>query len=95
MRKIFKCNLWSYCIFIWIDSYYLRVLILLFLDTLQTINSLAVLERCEDIEAVTTAMGEMIEYIIYENNEIVLVENELDYIKGYLYIQKIRYKSLK
>lgn len=60
-------------------------------NTFQTINSLATLERCMDIEKVVSALSKMMEYLIYRQNDIVSIMDELDYIRRYLRIQEIRY----
>lgn len=62
-------------------------------NTLQTINSLAVLERTKEIEQVTTSLGNLLEYLVYEQNEMVKVYKEIDYIKSYLEIQNFRYNN--
>jgi two-component system, sensor histidine kinase YesM len=62
-------------------------------NTLQTINSLAVLERTNDIEHVATSLGNLLEYLVYEQNEMVKVYREIDYIKSYLEIQNYRFNN--
>ncbi|QTH42408.1 histidine kinase [Cohnella sp. LGH] len=60
-------------------------------NTLQVIHSLAVLERSRDIEQVVTALGNLLEYSLYEKEKRVLIFKELNYIEDYLKIQNIRY----
>jgi two-component system, sensor histidine kinase YesM len=62
-------------------------------NTLQSITSLAILERTRDIEKVTTSLGNLLEYLIYEQNELVSVYSEVEYIISYLKIQSIRYNN--
>lgn len=62
-------------------------------NTLQSIYSLAVLERNEDVETVTIALSDMLEYITYEKTEQVLFSQELVYMNSYLEIQRRRYND--
>lgn len=62
-------------------------------NTLQTINSLAVLERTSEIEQVATSLGNLLEYLVYEQNEMVNIHKEIDYIRNYLEIQSKRYNN--
>ncbi|NOU88277.1 HAMP domain-containing protein [Paenibacillus sp. LMG 31460] len=62
-------------------------------NTLQVIHSLAILERTSDIEKVVTALGNLLEYTIYQKETNVLIFKELDYINDYLQIQNIRYDN--
>lgn len=62
-------------------------------NTLQTIHSLAVLERSEDVDDVTVALGDMLGYLVYEKDSEVRLEQELDYIESYIKIQKVRYND--
>lgn len=62
-------------------------------NALQTIHSLAVLERHEDVETVTASLGEMLEYLVYEKDGQVYFQQELDYINSYTKIQQIRYSD--
>ena len=62
-------------------------------NTLQSIYSLAILERTTDVEVVTIALSDMLEYITYEKSKQVLFSQELDYINNYLEIQRIRYNN--
>ncbi len=62
-------------------------------NTLQTISSLAILERNDDIEVVTNALGSMLEYLTYEKDSQVYLADELDYIKSFIQIQLLRYNN--
>lgn len=62
-------------------------------NALQTIHSLAVLERHEDVETVTAALGEMLEYLTYEKDGQVYLQQELDYTSNYTKIQQTRYSD--
>lgn len=59
-------------------------------NTLQSIWSLAVLERNEDVVRAITALGEMLAYLTYENSDEVTLEKEMDYIRNYVDIQLYR-----
>lgn len=59
-------------------------------NILQMIQSLAVLKQTSEICTITTALGELLEYSIYERKEQVKLSQEINYIKKYLEIQKIR-----
>lgn len=62
-------------------------------NTLQSISALAILNRNEDIETVTNALGSMLEYLTYEKSSEVLLSKDLDYIKNYVQIQQLRYNN--
>ncbi len=60
-------------------------------NTLQTIHSMAVLDRTQDIEALIEQLGELFDYTLYENRNIVRLEEELKYIRNYLNIYQNKY----
>lgn len=60
-------------------------------NTLQIIHSLAILDRTRDIEQVTTSLGNLLDYAIYERENKVRISQELGYIEDYLNIQNIRH----
>lgn len=60
-------------------------------NTLQSITSLAVLGQNSDIERVSVSLGNLLEYTVYEREEMVQVCKEMDYIRNYIAIQNIRY----
>ena len=62
-------------------------------NTLQSISSLAILGRNDDIESVSNALGEMLEYLTYEKNDQVPLSRELNYVKSYVQIQLLRYNN--
>lgn len=59
-------------------------------NTLQSIYSLAILERNEDVGIVTIALSDMLKYITYGKSEQVPLSQELTYINNYLEIQRRR-----
>ena len=62
-------------------------------NTLQSISSLAILGRNDDIELVTNALGGMLEYLTYQKSSQVSLAQELDYVKRYVQIQQLRYNN--
>lgn len=62
-------------------------------NTLQSISSLAILERNDDIEIVTNALGGMLEYLTYQKSSEVLLSQEIEYSKQYIQIQQLRYDN--
>lgn len=60
-------------------------------NTLQSISSLAILERNEDIELITQSLRNVLQYSLYRQTEIVPLEAELACVQDYLRIQNIRY----
>ncbi|WP_027295752.1 cache domain-containing sensor histidine kinase [Robinsoniella sp. KNHs210] len=62
-------------------------------NTLQSIYSLAILERHSDVQIVTIALSDMLEYITYDNSDQIPFSEELAYIHNYLEIQKRRYSN--
>ena len=60
-------------------------------NTLQSITSLSILERNEDIELVTHSLRDLLHYSLYQQNEKVHVKEEIECIQNYLQIQNIRY----
>ncbi|MFD0717177.1 sensor histidine kinase [Paenibacillus sp. GCM10027626] len=55
-----------------------------FNNVLQTIRGLAVLERHSDIEQLIEQLGEMFAYVLYEDEEWVDLEKEMNYLSLYL-----------
>lgn len=62
-------------------------------NSLQTIKALAVLEETQQVEVIAVMLGKMLEYLTYENDALVSVEKELNYIESFLAIQKIRFEG--
>ncbi|MFF2090854.1 sensor histidine kinase [Paenibacillus sp. NPDC058174] len=60
-------------------------------NTLQSISSLSILGRNEDIELVTHSLRELLQYSLYHMNDMVQIKDELHAVENYLHIQNIRY----
>ncbi|WP_168929093.1 cache domain-containing sensor histidine kinase [Paenibacillus dokdonensis] len=60
-------------------------------NTLQSIKSLAICERSEDVSLMVTLLGDVMRYSIYHPNELVVLNKELEHVKAYLQIQNYRY----
>ncbi|MBJ6364338.1 sensor histidine kinase [Paenibacillus sp. GCM10012307] len=60
-------------------------------NTLQSISSLSILGRNEDIELATHSLREMLHYSLYHMNEMVQIKDEINAVENYLRIQNIRY----
>jgi two-component system sensor histidine kinase YesM len=60
-------------------------------NTLQSISSLSILGRNQDIELVTHSLREMLQYSLYQMNEMVQIKDEVRSVQNYLRIQNIRY----
>ncbi|MWV47380.1 hypothetical protein GRF59_27670 [Paenibacillus sp. HJL G12] len=60
-------------------------------NTLQSIKSLAICDRSEDVSLMVTLLGDVMRYSIYQPNELVVLYRELDHVKAYLQIQNYRY----
>lgn len=62
-------------------------------NTLDSINALAILNDNPDISDMTTSLAQLLQLSIGRPDEFITVENELEYVKAYLTIQKIRYND--
>ncbi|UKS28302.1 histidine kinase [Paenibacillus sp. HWE-109] len=60
-------------------------------NTLQSISSLSILGRNQDIELVTHSLREMLHYSLYQMNDMVQIKDEIRSVENYLRIQNIRY----
>lgn len=60
-------------------------------NALDSIHWLAVLRGAEDIQRVVCALGKLLRYSLDRKGGIVTVGEELEHVKNYLFIQKIRY----
>ncbi|MBP2000164.1 two-component system sensor histidine kinase YesM [Paenibacillus shirakamiensis] len=60
-------------------------------NTLQSIKSLAICERNEDVSSMVTLLGDVMRYSIYHPNEMVVLYKEVEHVKAYLQIQNYRY----
>ena len=62
-------------------------------NTLDTINWLAFKEKQTEICNLVAAISSLIRASISNKKSIITIEQELDYVKNYIYIQHIRYKD--
>ncbi len=62
-------------------------------NVLQTIKALAVEGETDKVSKMTTLLGQMLAYSVYEPYEYVKLETELDYLKKYVELQNIRYDN--
>lgn len=62
-------------------------------NTLDTINWMARKEKKYEICDIITAISNLMRISISNKQRIITVEKEINYIKDYLYIQKIRYRD--
>ncbi len=69
-----------------IDSHFLY-------NTLESINSIAEIEGVEMISTMTMALGNMFRYSIKTKSELVTVMDELNHVKDYVTIQRIRFDN--
>jgi Predicted signal transduction protein with a C-terminal ATPase domain len=63
-------------------------------NTLETMNSIAEIEGVESISVMSLALGNMFRYSIKTKGELVSVEEELNHVKDYLSIERIRYGEM-
>lgn len=61
-------------------------------NTLDTINWLAIEEQQFQISQMVTKLAQILRYTIYNSNEIVSIETELEYLKKYIYLQQQRFE---
>ena len=60
-------------------------------NTLETINALLILEENYETSNLVSSLAELLRYSISDSKQIMTVEEELRYIKDYLYIHKVRF----
>lgn len=60
-------------------------------NTLETINCMAKLKDYEGITKTVTALGKFLRYSLSKSNDVVTVKEDLEQVKNYLTIQKMRY----
>lgn len=60
-------------------------------NVLQTIKALAVAGEMEKVSRITTLLGHILEYSVYEPYENVELRTEMEYLKDYVELQNIRY----
>mgnify|MGYP002510918243 CR=1 FL=1 len=59
-------------------------------NTLESINSMAELAEQEQISTMSLALGHMFRYAIKTESELVTIREELDHVRDYMTIQRIR-----
>ncbi len=59
-------------------------------NTLESINSMAELAEQEQISTMSLALGHMFRYAIKTDSELVTIEEELNHVRDYMVIQRIR-----
>lgn len=65
-----------------------------FFNTLNNIYALA-LKKSEDTAPLVVKLSEMMRYILYKSeNEFVTIKEEIDFLRNYMDVESIRYKSL-
>ncbi|WP_180272729.1 sensor histidine kinase [Konateibacter massiliensis] len=62
-------------------------------NTLESINSIAEIEEVESIAVMSLALGNMFRYSIKTQSELVTIEDELNHVRDYVAIQKIRFDN--
>jgi two-component system, sensor histidine kinase YesM len=62
-------------------------------NTLESINSIAEIEEVESIATMSLSLGNMFRYSIKTQSELVSIEDELNHVKDYVAIQKIRFDN--
>lgn len=60
-------------------------------NTLQMIHSMAVLGRTKEIQSLIENLSELFDYVLYEHNNNVPLQDEIRYIQNYLSIYKNKY----
>lgn len=63
-------------------------------NVLQTIKALAVAGETDKVSRMTTLLGHILAYSVYEPYQNAELETELDYLKNYIELQNIRYDGL-
>jgi two-component system sensor histidine kinase YesM len=63
-------------------------------NTLNTINSLAVMGKTAEVSETTKALGDFYKNSLSNGEELISLETELDAIRSYLYIQQLRYAGM-
>ncbi len=63
-------------------------------NTLNTINSLAVMGKTAEVSETTKALGDFYKNSLSNGDELITLEKELDAIRSYLYIQQLRYAGM-
>ena len=63
-------------------------------NTLDSINWMAMKYDADDISEIVVALSKMLRFSLNNGINIIPLRNELEQIKGYIYIQQIRFKDL-
>src|SRR5690606_32417039 len=64
-----------------------------FNNTLEIIGGLAAMKRNDMVIDATESLGQMMRYSLNLNSDLVNVKEELNYIRDYLFILKLRYED--
>lgn len=62
-------------------------------NTLEMIGNIAVIEDVELIAKITNCMGKMFRYTISNKEEVVTIKDEINHVKNYMEIQKLRFSN--
>lgn len=62
-------------------------------NVLQSISSIAVIHKIDDVDIIARSLGKMLRYSIKTKENIVSVNEECEHIRNYLSIQKIRFQE--
>lgn len=62
-------------------------------NVLQTVKGMAVSGETEKISRISTLLGHILAYSVYEPYENVKLKTELEYVKNYIELQNIRYEN--
>lgn len=62
-------------------------------NTLDTINWMAQMYGADDISTMALSLGNLFRVSISQNNDLIHLETELDFLNNYIQIQKIRFKE--
>lgn len=63
------------------------------LNTLNTIKWIAYEKEEDDIAEISISLGKLLETSLYSDVELIPLQNELDLLQAYVYIQNIRYEG--
>ena len=63
-------------------------------NTLNTINSLAVMGKTKEVSETIKALGDFYKSSLSGGEDLITLEKELDSIRSYIYIQQLRYAGL-
>jgi len=62
-------------------------------NTLQMIKAEAVINDDKKVSQMITSLGYLLRYVVYNKNEMVLLQDEVEYVKNYLYIFGQRFEE--